>query len=456
MKNIIYLWVFVTFWLLTACEEKNDSQIITSTTQLTFPAVGGCQTVDIQSNTDWLIKTDAAWVSVSPSTGNGNQTVTVTVALSENELEQNAKIIILTRDGEKVVNLNVKVKGTEVESGKHLDFWTFGRNIDRIFDGSAHAQDSIQIKSNVTWEVRGPSWLEVWDGSRWRPLSQERGVFRGTDVGMVYLRTAGDNKEENRLSDVVKVSEYLTGEYTREFDVSQLGRLEVMPELLEFSVDWFVFDWRCGCDVKKIYYKITDNMNEFINSTEELRNAEETDASFINSKEGLKPDTYYKWMCVGEDQMGNLPSKLYMEYSMHTSPDMHAAARIMTGYEFQENQWTFFIEPKTGELFGDYMLYATNNPNSAFRYNTPILSYIFDQQSWHLDAAYVRKPGWINYWPFKNTSNEVHAMTKILDGSQMLKTFRYDRYYDADGRRLPDKPLLDRIPKAMINDPSLR
>lgn len=456
MRHIIYIISVITLFAIAACEdEKNDSQLITSTTQLTFPAKGGSQTLQIESNTDWRITKDVDWISISPSIGSMNQTIAVTVALSENELEHNAKVVISTKDGEKVVNLNVKVEGAEIETGKSLSFPQVGK----IFGGKAHAQDSLEVKSNITWEVRGPEWLEVWDGSRWRPLSKERGTVRNKDKGMLYLRTAKDNKEDARLRDVITISEYLTGEYKQTLDVSQLGRLEVLPDLyMQLFIDGFVFGWNCGCDVNKIYYLFTDDMNKQIQSMDEFRNAEVTDTSYINSKDNLQPNTFYKWLCVGEDSNGNLPSSgEYQIYSMHTLPDENTSAKIYTGYMFEENHWTFYVTNEKGMTFGDYGLYATNNPNSAFRYSTPILALIMMRQEIFIyEGAYVRSKGWINYWPFSSNTNEVHALSKISNGNHGAKYFRYDRYYDVDGKRLPDKPLVDRIPKAKLDDPSLR
>ena len=104
MRHIIYIISVIALFAIAACEdEKNNSQLITSTTQLTFPTKGGSQTLQIESNTDWRITKDVDWISISPSIGSMNQTITVTVALSENELEHNAKVVISTKDGEKIV-----------------------------------------------------------------------------------------------------------------------------------------------------------------------------------------------------------------------------------------------------------------------------------------------------------------------------------------------------------------
>jgi hypothetical protein len=108
----------------------------------------------------------------------------------------------------------------------------------------------------------------------------------------------------------------------------------------------------------------------------------------------------------------------------------------------------------------NYHFYATDNPNSIFRYCDPILWYIaitnWEDGIWPSDFSYCGS-GWLSWENLSGRTDEIHAMAMAFDddGEMRLKVFRYDRYYDAEGKLLPEKPLLDRIPKAMIYDKNL-
>ena len=70
-----------------ACEQKDvevgDPTVDVSTTSLNFAMEEGEQSVEITSNADWKVETDADWVTVTPESGNGNKTITVAVAMND-------------------------------------------------------------------------------------------------------------------------------------------------------------------------------------------------------------------------------------------------------------------------------------------------------------------------------------------------------------------------------------
>ena len=459
MRHIFYILACTMLICLSACKEDSDSQLILSTNHLTFSPNGGSQTIDIESNTDWKIVSDVSWLSVYPSTGSLNKTITVTAAIKDSELEQETKIVISTKDGAKVVNVSVKVEGSEVKSGKYLEV----KGGDKELNGKAGSTETLAVTSNITWEVLGPEWIEIWDGERWRPMSPDRGVVKYVDSQIITFRAIADNKDEDRLSGVVVVREYLTGEYTHTVNIAQLGRMEVSPTILQTLQDGAVFDWHCGCDVEKIWFKVTDDMDydllsDFVNNV--IRGSwQETNVTYINSAVNLKPDTKIKVFAIGEDAQGNLSGETGSCISYTEKADASVGVEFGFARYMDDGRWQFYINK--GQNTDDFSLYATDSQNSAFMYNDPILWYIanetLDRQEW-FKLWYVIEYGWIEFGNLSENPKELHAMTWSYgtDGMVCTKVFRYDRYYDDDGKRLPDKPLLDRIPKAMIDDSRLR
>ena len=84
MKHLYYILAFAMLSVIAACEDDNDSHLITSINDVTFPPEGGSQVIKIESNTDWHIVTSAEWVSVYPSVGSQNKEVTITATPNNN------------------------------------------------------------------------------------------------------------------------------------------------------------------------------------------------------------------------------------------------------------------------------------------------------------------------------------------------------------------------------------
>ncbi len=455
MKHIQYVVLITLIGCVLACEDDSESRLITSATQIYFTPSGGSQTIEIESNTDWHIISDVNWLSVYPTKGSLNQNVRVTAAIKDNELEQESRLIVMTDDGRKVVNVSVKVEGSTVKLGKQLDICVDKKT----FSGKAWDVDSLEITSNVTWEVLGPEWLEAWDGERWRPLLETRGVVRGSGNSTVLVRTANINKNEESKDDVVVVREYLTGEFSHTVNVSQVGRMQTSPTVLWKLEDGIVFDWHCGCDVDKIYYKVTDEKEK--PSIDVMRSTYGvTEDTYINSATGLKPGSQFYIIASGADSNGNICKEVYTTYGRlpnETAP----LANIITGLHVDGGKWRFCID--TNLLTGSYHVYVTDQSNSAFMYNDPILWHIAmincNNKYWFQKGTGYKTSGWIFWNDLSGKTDEIHVIACAAaeeGGLFRHKVFRYDRYYDAEGRRLPDKPLLDRIPKSMVNDPSLR
>lgn len=452
MKYIHCIALILLTALTVACEDESDAQLVTSATQLTFPPEGGTQTIKVESNGSWHIVCNEPWLSAYPTSGSTAQDVTVTAAITDNKYERESKIVVMTDDGAKVVNVSVKVEGSVIQTGKHLDI-----RVDvKDFSGKANSVDSLEIESNVDWEILGPEWLEAWDGERWRPLSNDRGLVKGNGTKKVFIRTSNDNKDENSFEDVIVVREQLTGELSHSVNVRQVGRMQVYAHVLYDLEDGLVFDWHAGCDVAKIYFKVTDEKEEPTLNTYEV-----TDESYFNSATGFKPGSKFYIIAASEDAYGNLDHRFYTTYG-NLEAETPPIATIDAGIYDGDGHWRLFFSTNTLTTAISHV-YITDRTNSAFMYNDPILwliaIYNNNQGYWFREGTGYTTSGWIYWESPSGFTGEIHAIAVAqseLRGQFRPRVFRFDRYYDADGKRLPDKPLLDRIPKAMLNDPSLR
>ncbi len=450
MKKSYYFLVFV-LGLLTACEDKNDSLLITSTTQLTFGPDGGSQTFNIECNADWAITSDEDWLTVTPTSGSHNQEITVTVAITKNQLEENARLVIHTTDGEKVVNINVKVEGSYVKSGKFIDIRNHKSRL--TLGGKAGTTDSLRVRANMAWEIKGPKWIEAWDGERWRPLSQERAVIKGKGSDNVYIRTASDNKDEDDIEDLITVLEQFTGDYKYSIYIEQLGRLRATPHQIATLSNGTAFEWICGCDVEKIYFRVTDKEIKGASIEEVRQTFDVTYPDYVNSTE-MKENSVRVIETRCEDRQGNMGD--YVMFNTINNMAFSKNKAYTAIMDVQQESWSKW---KITTLLNDeanfYFEYASNTPNGAFAYTTPILYHIFDKNI--RTTKYMHSKSGYYIWEMPFSSNEIHAMTISYDSDYNIGYIcRYDKFYDADGNELFAKPLLDRIPKAMINDPSLR
>lgn len=101
MKKLKFLsWAFLACTLsLTACSDDNDEPkpdpiISVEQSAEQIPAEGGKISVNITSNTDWTVTTDASWLSVSPSLGTGNGKVEFTAAANDSYDARQAKVTV--------------------------------------------------------------------------------------------------------------------------------------------------------------------------------------------------------------------------------------------------------------------------------------------------------------------------------------------------------------------------
>lgn len=78
---------------LSSCGDDEDELIVT-TTNLYFNAVGGSQSFQIKSNTKWTISSGADWCIINPSSSSKDGTVTVNVSANKSSSQRTCQLYI--------------------------------------------------------------------------------------------------------------------------------------------------------------------------------------------------------------------------------------------------------------------------------------------------------------------------------------------------------------------------
>lgn len=448
----------MAFCLLTACEDKIDSVLVTDATQLVYDYEGGTQELTIHSNTDWSIKTTADWIQLSAMSGSMSQTVTVVAMPPEDpSMMKEATLIVHTNDGEKTVNVNVRMKGMLYGTEKLIRVLS-GASI--LLNGQAGSTESVKLASNTKWEVRGPSWLEAWDGNRWRTLSKERGLVTGEGSAYIQIRALQSNTNIDDLEDNIIIQEQLTGYYQTAIKVYQMGCEKAYPHYAIFG-NGIAFDWVCGCNVRQFYFTVKEGLDSNVFHTENAevqQNWELTDVSYVNSIPLQLKNGYYTIATRAMLSDGSMSTWTYT--CTYTLSNLEESALAPIGrivYDDLTDIWWMNIS--LNEYCVSSNFFISTNPTGMFQYNDPLVNYLISQDS--RAAEYGKRPlhdGWQPMWNVSGKVSELHIMSIGIDASVNMASLvsRIDKYYDAKGNELPAKPLLDRCPKAIVGDVSLR
>lgn len=105
MKKLlnIALGLFIGAMAMTACDDDDDQPLkgfSIDLEEVTLGADGGSQSVAIASECEWVAKSDAPWLNISPANGTGNTECTVVVDSTMSDKVRQAQIIFKTRNGE--------------------------------------------------------------------------------------------------------------------------------------------------------------------------------------------------------------------------------------------------------------------------------------------------------------------------------------------------------------------
>ncbi|WP_251624048.1 SUMF1/EgtB/PvdO family nonheme iron enzyme [Odoribacter lunatus] len=162
MKRVLYLlWCLV---LLSGCGSDSDKAndepdksenpknvtLELSRTDLAFEAAGGEKTFVVSCNGNWTLENGSGWCRTDFSKGTGNLTVTVTVDEYSGIEDRNANLTVKAGDKTQVLGVTQKGKDAIIVSKDKFEVPQEGETI------------SVEVKSNISYEVTIPEEFESW------------------------------------------------------------------------------------------------------------------------------------------------------------------------------------------------------------------------------------------------------------------------------------------------------
>lgn len=381
MKSSNYLFVFFLFSLFTACSESSteNTYLNVDPSVITIPAEGGRAVVQVSSNTSWTITSDQPDIWISPNSGTGDREVQVSIGKSKSAKQTEIRLVVKSQDGSIVRNVNVQQEGIFL-SGATLTVTNHGNMFP--FAGTAGDVDSLMILSNLPWQVKGPEWIEAYNGSRWVALSPDRAtvqggvlVNEGTQTATLLLRTAKKNDQEESLVDKIILSPtYDNIGSPLEIIIQQLGKHQVSPNMVITLASELATDWKCGSEVDYFIYYLSDRVfSDDELTTEIISKWDVSKPNYINGWDELKENTLYYIYTIGVDKNNNYVGSRYTAYSTQTSQNQPIAT--ISNVSYANSKWSWSV--KRNSFCEGFVQWKMTN-SDLFDYNTGILAWLLN------------------------------------------------------------------------------
>ena len=161
---------------------------------MSFTAAGGSETFTVTSNTNWTVKSDQTWCTVSTSSGSNNGTITVSVLENTSTDTRSASIIVKAGDISQVIT----VSQAGVSPTLQLDKSSMS------FD-SSYGEDIFSITSNTNWTAISDQ--------TWCTLSSSSGSNNATvtvyvsDNTSISERSASVTVKAGNLSQIITITQ---------------------------------------------------------------------------------------------------------------------------------------------------------------------------------------------------------------------------------------------------------
>lgn len=385
MRKICFL--FLAVLLLTACDEKaTDDSLSVSRELLEFTPEGGTQKFEIFSNTSWkiIVADDNPYVNLSASSGFGNATISVKLP-SGRMAETTTRLIVRTDDGSSLRNVKLLQHGYV---GNDVILQISNWNNLLPMNGKALSSDSLTIHTNVPWQLRGPEWIEAYDGEEWVKLSMERALISGNatmktlsgenDTYDLKIRCATENAdEEDRKGTIILESSY-TEDKGQEIEVYQLGRLRADAcQIINLS-HAFGWIWKYGKDVATIKYQVgTESYSSFVTESimQKWPTAQPDKAYGVSN---LKANTLYFIYAYGLDASGAGYTDLLHSIGCYTESDVNQPLAYITAVKYNEKGDVGIVFDQN-EFSQGFFILRVPSSSPAASYNDGLMAWLFTQ-----------------------------------------------------------------------------
>lgn len=158
MKKILTL-LAIALAALTSCKPEEEEIIPPEPEvvylnvyydEIVFPSDGGEDSFEIDSNTDWVITSDADWLTIEPAEGNGYDYVTLTASASD--LYDDRNTVITVKAGDKTETFTVTQKYAEA-------LLVTKNKFDIPQEGG---EFTVEVQSNISYEVLIDEDSQLW------------------------------------------------------------------------------------------------------------------------------------------------------------------------------------------------------------------------------------------------------------------------------------------------------
>ena len=212
MKKLTLLIVAAIAFAFMGCRKPVEVSFDQATQEI--DAQGGSIEVSLKSNGEWTIAMTEGWVMVSSMKGNGDATLTLTVAPNTTGESRTTEITASTKDNTAVLTLT-----------QNAPQYYVNVNPMDIVCGASGGEFTVEVSSNVEWEVITPQWVtsSMMDGSNDATLTLTISPMEGDHVG-------------NREGEVViSGPESVSARVNVIQSVSPSSSIQVVPENLSFA-----------------------------------------------------------------------------------------------------------------------------------------------------------------------------------------------------------------------------
>ena len=350
MKKLSFLIVAAVAFAFVGC--RKPITVSFSTTSQEVDAQGGSFEVVLTSNGEWNISETSDWITVDPHSGNGGTTLTVNV---ENYSGSEA------RQG--FIKATTKDNSAELTVTQQAPAYYIVVNPDFLACDAEGGEFSVQVTSNIEWEVTAPQWVNS---------SVTTGV--NNDVITLTISSIAGDMAELREGDVVIGNPNYASASVHIVQTLEpvLGSITVTPNLLAFDYTG---------DTKTATVESGDSWTA---STEAdwitLSQSEGTGDATVSVTVGENPDLVDRQAVVIFTTVGGAQTMLGVK--QEAAPDPHFLEVTPRSFQFGKDggqqtinvgcdvEWTFEIEvdwlsvtPATGS--GNATVTLTALPNAV-------------------------------------------------------------------------------------------
>ena len=180
---------------VTVKQAGANATLSVSPAELTFTANTESKSLDVTSNTDWTMTSDAAWVKLSATDGSGNAQVTVTAEENTATKQRIATITLKTKDGKTTATVKLS------QNGADIIFRIDGDNREYKVEAEGGEIQFFVIHNIECYLKKNPEWvildnMQTYNGATCYKLKVLPNTSTSERGGIIVIRGLAENECE--------------------------------------------------------------------------------------------------------------------------------------------------------------------------------------------------------------------------------------------------------------------